>query len=95
MAHVKALEYLNKTDLTYDTFNIGTGKGSTVLEAIKAFEETTSQKLNYKIGNRRAGDIEKVWADCTKANTVLGWQAKFNIKQMMLDAWNWQIRLEK
>ncbi len=95
LAHVKALEYLDKTDLNYDVFNIGTGKGSTVLEAIKAFEETTSQKLNFKIGNRRAGDIEKVWADCTKANTVLGWQAKFDIKQMMLDAWNWQKRLEK
>lgn len=95
LAHVKALEYLNNTDLNYDTFNIGTGKGSTVLEAIKAFEETTSQKLNYKIGNRRAGDIEKVWADCTKANSILGWQAKFDIKQMMLDAWNWQRRLEK
>jgi len=95
LAHVKALEYLDKTDLNYDVFNIGTGKGSTVLEAIKAFEETTSQKLNFKIGNRRAGDIEKVWADGTKANTVLGWQAKFDIKQMMLDAWNWQKRLEK
>jgi UDP-glucose 4-epimerase len=65
------------------------------LEVIKAFEETTDQKLNYKIGNRRSGDIEKVWADCTKANNGLGWQAKFDIKQMMLDAWNWQIRLKK
>ena len=95
LAHVKALEYLDKTDLNYDVFNIGTGKGSTVLEVIKAFEETTDQKLNYKIGNRRSGDIEKVWADCTKANNGLGWQAKFDIKQMMLDAWNWQIRLKK
>ncbi len=95
LAHVKALEYLDKTDLNYDVFNIGTGKGSTVLEVIKAFEETTDQKLNYKIGNRRSGDIEKVWADCTKANIGLGWQAKFDIKQMMLDAWNWQIRLKK
>ena len=94
-AHVKALEYIDKTNPNFDVFNIGTGKGSTVLEVIKAFEETTSQKLNYKIGNCRAGDIEKVWADCTKANTVLGWQAKFDIKQMMLDAWNWQLRLEK
>ncbi len=95
LAHVKALEYLDKTDLNYDVFNIGTGKGSTVLEVIKTFEETTDQKLNYKIGNRRSGDIEKVWADCTKANNGLGWQAKFDIKQMMLDAWNWQIRLKK
>lgn len=95
LAHVKALEYLDKTDLNYDVFNIGTGKGSTVLKVIKAFEETTDQKLNYKIGNRRSGDIEKVWADCTKANNGLGWQAKFDIKQMMLDAWNWQIRLKK
>lgn len=95
LAHVKALEYLDKTDLNYDVFNIGTGKGSTVLEVIKAFEETTDQKLNYKIGNRRSGDIEKVWADCTKAINGLGWQAKFDVKQMMLDAWNWQIRLKK
>ncbi len=95
IAHVKALDHLDKINLNFDAFNIGTGKGSTVLEVIQAFEETTAQKLNYKIGNRRAGDIEKVWADCTKANTLLGWQAKFDLNKMMEDAWNWQLRLEK
>ena len=92
-AHVKAIEYLFKSTLNYDTFNIGTGKGLTVLEVIKSFESVTSQKLNYTIGNRRPGDIEKVWADCSKANKLLGWQAKLDINQMMLDAWNWQCKL--
>ncbi len=93
LAHVKAVEHLEKTELMYSAFNIGTGKGSTVLEVIEAFEETTGISLNYKIGKRRDGDIEKVWADSTKANTELGWKANLDLNQMMKDAWEWQCQL--
>jgi UDP-glucose 4-epimerase len=92
-AHVKALSYLEKTTLNYDMFNIGTGKGLTVLEVIDAFKKSTNRTLNYSIGPRRAGDVEKVWADCSKANNLLDWQAHLSIHQMMLDAWNWQCRV--
>ncbi|MFM9943982.1 MAG: UDP-glucose 4-epimerase GalE [Bacteroidia bacterium] len=95
IAHIKALEYLDLTNLNNDIFNLGTGRGCTVLEVINAFEEATSQKLNYKIGGRRPGDVEKVWSDCTKANKLLEWKAEADIKKMMLDAWNWQKTLIK
>ncbi len=92
-AHVKAIEYLSKTEAMFTAFNIGTGQGLTVLEVIKAFEETTQIQLNYQIGLRRKGDIEKVWADSSKANAELGWEAKFDLHQMMRDAWKWQGQL--
>jgi len=95
LAHLKALDYLNQMDSNYDTFNIGTGKGSTVLEVINSFEAVSHQKLNYTIGNRRPGDVEKVWAHCQKANETLGWKAAASLQQMMLDAWNWQLTLDK
>jgi len=94
-AHVKALECIETMTESYDVFNIGTGNGNTVLQVIEAFEKVTGQKLNYKIGTRRAGDIEKVWADCSKANIILGWKAEANLDTMMLDAWNWQNTLTK
>ena len=95
MAHIRAIEYLEQTPDQYDTFNIGTGKGSTVLEVIRAFEESTGKKLNYEIGKRRPGDVEKVWADCSKANEVLQWKAQSGLYDMMRDAWNWQLTLKK
>jgi len=94
-AHVKAIGHLNILETNFDVFNIGTGKGMSVLEVIHAFEETTGQKLNYTLGGRRPGDIEKVWADCTKANKELGWEAERGIEEMMMDAWNWQTKLSK
>ncbi len=91
-AHVAAVKYLlsPKTTKQFDYFNIGTGKGSTVLEIIESFERSTGVKLNYKIVGRRAGDIEKVWADTTKANTVLGWKAEKTLDETTLSAWNWE-----
>ncbi len=94
-AHVKALEHLETMKDNYNVFNIGTGHGNTVLQVIQAFEKVTKKKLKYKIGNRRAGDIEQVWADCTKANKTLGWRAEADLETMMLDAWNWQLKLTK
>lgn len=90
-AHLKAIQYLeSKSDDFYDVFNVGTGNGNTVLEVIQTFEKVSRVKLNYEIGPRRAGDIEKVWADTKKINEVLGWKAKHSLEDSMRDSWNWQ-----
>jgi len=91
-AHVAALKYMEGATSTkkYDVFNIGTGKGSSVLEIIAAFENSTGVKLDYRIGDRRAGDIEKVYGDVSKAESQLGWKAELGIDQMMSSAWNWE-----
>ena len=76
-AHVKALEYLDRQKVNfYDVFNVGTGKGSSVLEVIKTFEKVTGEKVPYRIGQRRPGDITSAYADASKVKKVLGWQAK-------------------
>jgi UDP-glucose 4-epimerase len=90
-AHVKALAYLDeKENNFYDVFNVGTGKGDTVLQVIKTFEEVTNVKLNYEIGPRRPGDVVKIWADTKKINEVLGWYPKYSLADSMRDSWNWQ-----
>ncbi|MBD5283737.1 MAG: UDP-glucose 4-epimerase GalE [Bacteroides sp.] len=78
-----------------EIFNLGTGRGLSVLELIAAFERATGVKVPYKIGPRRAGDIEKIWAEPTKANTVLGWKAEVPIDETMANAWRWQQNLAK
>jgi len=95
-AHVKALAYLSNQKLNfYDIFNVGTGRGNTVLEVIQTFEKVSGQKLNYGIGPRRQGDIEKVWANTDKINKVLGWEAKYSLEDSLRDSWNWQLELGK
>ncbi|MCH7523779.1 MAG: UDP-glucose 4-epimerase GalE [Bacteroidetes bacterium] len=96
-AHVVALQrLLNKSTYSnYETFNIGTGKGSTVLEVIKSFEKVSGQKLNYKIADRRAGDIVSAYADTTKANTELGWKAILTLDDAMRSAWKWEQHIRK
>lgn len=91
-AHVAAIRTMEAGPISkkYDVFNVGTGKGNSVLEAIKAFEQATGVTLNYKIGERRAGDIEKVFGDVSKAEKQLGWKAEYGISEMMLSAWNWE-----
>lgn len=91
-AHVVALERLlqNKNELNFETFNIGTGVGSSVLEVIQSFEKVSGQPLNYKIAPRRGGDVIKAYADTKKANTVLGWKAKSTLDDAMLSAWKWE-----
>ena len=91
-AHVAAIKRLesNKARSNYEIFNLGTGKGSSVLEIIHAFEESTGEKLNYSIGPRREGDVEQVYGDVTKAANELGWKAELDIKEMMRSAWNWE-----
>ena len=78
-----------------EIFNLGTGVGLSVLQLINAFESATGVKVPHKIVGRRAGDIEKVWANPEKANKVLGWTATTPIEDTMRSAWNWQKRLRE
>ncbi len=90
-AHVKALAYLsNNNSLPYDVFNLGTGTGLSVLQVIGAFQKATSQPLNYSFAPRRAGDVEQVWADATKANSTLGWYAVTSVYDTVKSAWEWE-----
>jgi len=91
-AHVVALErLLNKRNHeNYEVFNIGTGRGSSVLEVVHAFEKVTDQKLNYKIVDRRPGDVVSVYADTNKANNELGWKSENSMEDALESAWKWE-----
>lgn len=91
-AHVVALQRLlnNKNVAKVETFNLGTGTGSTVLEVIKAFEKVSGQKLPYKIVGRREGDITSAYANTDKANNTLGWKAQSSLEESMASAWKWE-----
>jgi len=94
-AHVIAIERLRsgKNKSNYEIFNLGTGTGLSVLQIVKGFENVTGVKLNYEIIGRRAGDIEKIWADTTFANEELGWKAEKGLEETLLSAWNWEKRV--
>lgn len=97
VAHLQALKFLDsrEEDKLYEAFNVGTGQGVSVLELVKGFTHATGVNVPYNIGARRPGDVEKVYADPKKANSVLGWNAKLSIEDALLDAWNWQKKLTK
>ena len=96
-AHVVAIRRIleKKQKEKVEVFNIGTGRGLSVLELINAFEKATGVKLNYQIVGRRAGDIVKVWADPKLANEELGWKAEVGIEDTLRSAWNWQLKLRE
>jgi UDP-glucose 4-epimerase len=91
-AHVVAVQRLvaKKQKSNFEYFNIGTGRGMTVLEVINTFENVNSISVNYKIVERRPGDVEKIYADTTFANQELGWKARLSAEDMMRSAWKWQ-----
>jgi UDP-glucose 4-epimerase len=90
-AHVKALQNSIPTkNGFFDALNIGTGKGTSVLELISIFEKVTGKQLNYTIGPRRQGDVPAIYADVTKANKVLNWEAKRNLEDSVISAWKWE-----
>ena len=93
-AHIAALQRLiNKENKTnFEFYNVGTGKGSSVLEIVDAFEKTTQHRLNYKIAARREGDITAAYADTRLANTELKWKAEKTIEQALQSAWEWQLK---
>lgn len=91
-AHVKAIAY--RSDDSYSVFNIGTGKGNSVLEVIQTFEKVSNQKLNYTIGPRRAGDVVQIYAACDKATNELGWKAERSLENALETAWKWEQHLQ-
>ncbi|HMP99422.1 MAG TPA: GDP-mannose 4,6-dehydratase, partial [Cyclobacteriaceae bacterium] len=95
-AHVKALERIihKQQQSQYEFFNLGTGRGYSVLEVIHAFEQVSGLKLNYQISKRRAGDVEQIYADTRLAEQVLGWKAELSLADMMSSAWKWQQQLK-
>ena len=89
--HVAALQYLeHQTELGFEPINLGTGKGTSVLELVNAFIKTTGQPVPYSIAPRRPGDIASCYASSDKAKHLLGWQAEFDIERMCADTWRWQ-----
>lgn len=91
-AHVAAISRMveNKSEERYEIFNIGTGRGVSVLELVHKFEEVNGLKINYKIAPRRAGDIIAIWADPARANAVLGWRAERSLDKTLAAAWRWE-----
>ncbi len=96
-AHTLALDYLiaEKNTANCEVFNLGTGTGYTVLEAIAAFEKVSGLKLNYQLAPRRAGDVVAIYANNIKAKTKLGWNPQYDINNMMDTAWKWELKLKK
>ena len=96
-AHILALQCLLNGELNkfHDIINLGTGVGVTVLEAINAFENVSGEKLNYKIGDRREGDVASIYANNEKAKEILRWSSKIGLDDMMLSAWKWEQYLSK
>lgn len=96
-AHTLALQYLidHKNNSRCEVFNLGTGNGVTVLEAIEAFEKVTNIKLNFVIGPRRHGDVVAVYADNKLAREKLGWNIKYSLEDMMATAWKWELKLKE
>jgi UDP-glucose 4-epimerase len=94
-AHVIAINRLinGANSDRYEFFNVGTGNGASVLEVVNTFEKATGVKLNYKIVARRPGDVEKIYADTTIANSVLGWKAETSLYDTLISAWNWEKRI--
>ena len=91
-AHVKAIELgiSDKMESNFDVINLGSGNGVTVFEAINSFEQNTGVKVPYSVGQRREGDVEAIFSDCTKAEQKLGWTCEYDINDMMATAWKWQ-----
>ena len=96
-AHVRALGYLDEQAQSsyYEVFNLGTGKGNSVMEVIKSFEEVTGVPVNYRIGPRRSGDVEQIYASVAKAKQILGWKASKTMKEALAHTWKWQQSLMK
>ena len=97
LAHVKSLQWLDSQDTApmREVFNLGVGSGSSVLEVIAAFERASGMSLQYSVGERRAGDAEKIYANVDKAERMLHWKAERSMEEAMRDAWNWQLALAR
>jgi len=95
-AHVSSIKWLQNqsTDNLCEVFNVGTGKGNSVLEVVNTFMEVNNVKLKHKIGPRRSGDVEQIFANADKSNSFLNWKPELSLKDALKDAWNWQLSLK-
>jgi len=96
-AHVAAIKRLLQIDneKPFEVFNLGTGKGVSVLEIIKSFEQSTGQKVNYVVADRRQGDVEQIFGSPALANQKLNWKAQKNLDETLASAWQWEMNLRK
>jgi UDP-glucose 4-epimerase len=94
-AHIKSISFLNKNKNKYHKFNIGLGKGVSVLQLIKQFEKSIGIVVPYKFGKRRKGDVPELWSSCKKANKLLNWYPKHSLHEMILSAWNFEKKIRK
>ncbi len=94
-AHLAALNHMIETGQDISIYNLGTGRGISVMEMIECFQRASGQKLNYKIVPRRPGDVAAIWANCSRANKELGWHAKINLEDTLASAWEWQKHISK
>ncbi len=94
-AHVKALEFVERNEIPghVEIFNVGTGKGNSVMEMVKTFMEVTGENLPYRIVERREGDVPAIWADTTKVEKIMKWKAKRDVAEALRDAWNWEKKI--
>ncbi|TAE43326.1 MAG: hypothetical protein EAY69_11895 [Cytophagales bacterium] len=83
-----------KNETQIEIFNFGAGKATSILQVIQSFEKVSQQKLNFEFAPRRIGDVEKVYADCSKANKILAWSSEKNIDDLTLSAWKWELYLK-
>ena len=93
-AHIKALEKQSNQKSTFKTYNVGTGKGTSVYEVIKCFESVTNINLNYKIGSKREGDVTEIYADNSRIVSELNWKPERSLKDALRDAWNWEKKIQ-
>lgn len=93
-AHVLALSWLGKNTGICKAFNLGQGKGNSVMEVVNTFETITGKKVPYKIGSRRPGDVEQIWADASMAQRELNWKTELSLEDALRDAWQWQSNLK-
>jgi UDP-glucose 4-epimerase len=95
LAHIRALEWVMQHPGQCEAFNVGTGKGNSVKEVIDTFERVTGTRVPHRYGDRRAGDVEQIWASAERAEKELNWTAKKSLEDALRDSWNWQKQLEK
>ena len=93
-AHVKALEYLDKQEEVVSIFNLGTGKGNSVMELVNTFKRVTGESLNYEFAPRRAVDVPAIYANADKSNRILNWKCRYSLEDSLSSAWKWQKHLK-
>ncbi|MFM7856023.1 MAG: GDP-mannose 4,6-dehydratase, partial [Flammeovirgaceae bacterium] len=92
-AHAAALAKIGQLKNQYEVFNLGTGRGVSVLEVVECFKKATGAPLNFEIGSRRSGDLEKIYADPSKAEKLLGWKTELSLTDSMIHAWQWEKKI--